>query len=149
MANSYYKQESDNFETYKISNNCNFNGNLTQVFQYIIRREHKHHSPAEDIKKAIDFSNFEMQRITNCKKNLYAPVEDENLINTYADYLKGKDRFAYDVFQKLLEIINTCYIKPQECKCGKDTVSNECKKKALQRLTELLDLLNCELNKML
>jgi hypothetical protein len=145
MNGSYYKTKNADFETYKISNRLNLSGNLTQVFQYVIRRNDKHKSPAEDIAKAIEFVRFEVERIFTAEKFFYAQIEKN--IDEYLKFLKDEDRHAYDVLCVILRVIETCHTKPQECNCGRNNVSDKCKVKIQIGLSELQNLLQKELRR--
>ena len=57
---SHYKQ---GIEVYKFINSHNLNFNIGNVVKYVCRANYKHKSPMEDLLKAKQYIDFEIERI--------------------------------------------------------------------------------------
>ena len=65
---SYYDGD-NNYTAIEVVTNFNLNYNLGTACTYILRAYKKHESPNEDIQKAIDHLNFELNKLKNQYKN--------------------------------------------------------------------------------
>ena len=109
----HYKYFPTKFEPYKICNNANFNGNLQQVFQYVVRRKWKNNEIA-DLQKALDFLKFEKERrdtttffykVLGCFFSYFKYgffVFDRKLSKDFYNYCEETDWLLSDIYFKLV-----------------------------------------------